>query len=282
MYGLTHPRRVCTLALLGLALVGITGRAYGQAEAGAARADALKAEADAAYESGDYVRALQKLEQAWLAEQRPGLLANQGLVLERLGEPARAARVYERFLESNPGPTQAALARDALQRVRPPQRFESTPSGATIYVDGAPAPAGRTPADVPLTVGAHTLRVELDGFTTARLDLVVQPGTSEVRRLMLMPASSAGSSLSARPPLREGPSSTGIALVGAGVLGGIAGSVLYWRADVATTDRDAATTGAAWDEADERARTLGWSAYGTLVVSSVLTGLGVYFLVDAP
>jgi len=70
--------------------------------------------------------------------------------------------------------------------------------------------------------------------------------------------------------------------VGAGLLGGIAGGVLYWRADVATADRDAATNAAAWDDANDRAQTLGWSAYGTLAVSSVLTGLGVYFLVDAP
>jgi len=268
--------------VLGLSLVGITGRAYGQAEAGAARADALKAEADAAYASGDYVRALQKLEQAWLADQRPGLLANQGLVLERLGEPARAAGIYERYLETHPPPTQAALAREALHRVKPPQRFESTPSGATLSMDGAPAPVGKTPADVPLTVGAHTLRAELDGFTTARLDLVVQPGASEVRRLMLMPDSQVGVSSAQRSLVREGPSSAGIALVGAGLLGGIAGGVLYWRADVATADRDAATNAAAWDDANDRAQTLGWSAYGTLAVSSVLTGLGVYFLVDAP
>jgi tetratricopeptide (TPR) repeat protein len=242
----------------------------------------LKAEADAAYESGDHVRALQKLEQAWLAEQRPGLLANQGLVLERLGEPARAARIYERYLETHPAPALAALAREALHRVRPPQRFESTPSGATLYVDGAPAPVGKTPADVSLTVGAHTVRVELDGFTTARLDLIVQPGASEVRRLMLMPDSPTGPNPSERTPHRQGLSSPGIALVGVGVLGGIAGGVFYWRADVATADRDAATDAAVWDDADDRAHTLGWSAYGALAISSALTGLGVYLLVDAP
>ncbi len=57
----------------------------------------------AAFEIGEYERALVHVRRAvQLSPQRPGLLANLGVILERLGRYPEAARCLERYLRAVP------------------------------------------------------------------------------------------------------------------------------------------------------------------------------------
>lgn len=76
----------------------------------------------------------------------------------------------------------AALAGPAwAQRVQMGTiRLSSTPRGATVYVDGATEPAGRTPAAVRVPRGEHRLLLRLDGYAPAERTVDLARGSARL------------------------------------------------------------------------------------------------------
>ncbi len=136
----------------------------------------LRAQAEAAIRAGEGVRALMLLEQAYALQPDPALIANQGLVYERMGQFAKAAEAFARYLETEPPPGKRVAAEAALDRLRPELLLDSEPAGARVFFDGAVA-AGRTPLKSRLVAGAHTIRLELEGYASLEEGFAVEPST---------------------------------------------------------------------------------------------------------
>jgi hypothetical protein len=86
--------------------------------------------------------------------------------LDKLGRYGEAAQWYDKLI-ANPG-KMTKEAEDAKKRVEEIKKMpaklhvETTPSGATIMVDGKAA--GSSPADVDLTPGKHLIHIEVAGY----------------------------------------------------------------------------------------------------------------------
>ncbi|MGE5185589.1 MAG: tetratricopeptide repeat protein [Acidobacteriota bacterium] len=76
------------------------------------------ARARAAYDRGDFVHARDELLAAYQLDPRPALLFALGQVELNLGHYQQAIAYYERFMQTNPPPDQAALAEQALGAAR--------------------------------------------------------------------------------------------------------------------------------------------------------------------
>lgn len=95
-------------------------------------------------------------------------------------------RAWERTLSLSPGETMRIDA-DLERIVRDGTlRFESSPSGADVYVDGrylGTTPLG--PRD--FSEGGHDVEFRRDGYRTERTSVVVRPGRSDTVRVDLRP-----------------------------------------------------------------------------------------------
>ncbi|MCA9541250.1 MAG: PEGA domain-containing protein, partial [Myxococcales bacterium] len=130
-------------------------------------AERLKAAAEQAVRAGDAVKAVYYLRRAYEAHPDPGLIANLGLVYERLGQYGDAADSFERYLASDPPEAKRIAAEAALARLRPEGVITSTPPGATVQLDDAPESVGNTPLRLRLTAGAHAARLTYFGYAPA-------------------------------------------------------------------------------------------------------------------
>lgn len=99
-----------------------------------------------------------------------------GVLYERMGNAAAAVEHYQRFLDTTvPNPNHTA-ARVALDRLQPTVLLDSVPDRALVFLDGAKTPLPRpTPIRLPLVVGPHTARFEVDGFDPKERGFVVEP-----------------------------------------------------------------------------------------------------------
>lgn len=127
--------------------------------------------AERAFAAEDFAKALEMLDAAYAREPRPAILANRGLVLERLGRYADAADAFDRYLASGPEKEMALAAQGALDRLRPLVSIRSTPAGASVAVDQRPI--GQTPLETRIVAGTHRLRLTLGGHETLERPLVV-------------------------------------------------------------------------------------------------------------
>ncbi len=108
-------------AVLCLAVVALAA----PAEADELTADAHLARARDAHVRGDFAAARAELLAAYTAEQRPELLFALGQAELNLGNYDAAIDYYEKFIATNPGDDQVALAQQAIgaarmRRVQPP------------------------------------------------------------------------------------------------------------------------------------------------------------------
>jgi tetratricopeptide (TPR) repeat protein len=106
-----RPRRSVALSL---ALAGLLS-------ATAVRADTVDdhlARGRALYETGDFVHARNELLAAYQLEPRPEILFALGQVEINIGQFAQAIDYYERFIATNPGADQVALAQQAIGAAR--------------------------------------------------------------------------------------------------------------------------------------------------------------------
>jgi hypothetical protein len=96
--------------------------------------------------------------------------------------------------------------------------FESSPTGAVLTIDGRLG--GVAPTVVPLKPGSHEVLADLDGYATARTDVVVTAG--QARRVTLALEQSVGSAMEQRSGGRTKVPVAGLVIgaVGLGLIGG--------------------------------------------------------------
>ncbi|HEY0476313.1 MAG TPA: PEGA domain-containing protein, partial [Kofleriaceae bacterium] len=136
----------------------------------------------AAYRAGDYERARAELVAASaLAPDKPNPYRWLALSEVALGDCASALIHVESFL-SRVAPADPRVAEVVALRERCVDtavvRVSSTPSGASLRLDGGP-PAATTPARLAMRTGHHRIVVEKPGFQSESHDLDV-PATGEL------------------------------------------------------------------------------------------------------
>jgi hypothetical protein len=146
-----------------------------------AGAEELYARGVRSFQSGNYTRAAQDLEASMNAKPTAKAalyLANAHL---KLGELQPAKEAFAKVLELEPNHPKRAAIEALMQsidaRVETKVRVESTPPGATIYVDSEASGArGKTPADIDVQVGRRRIIVALDGYESVTREEVLQGG----------------------------------------------------------------------------------------------------------
>lgn len=244
------------------------------------QAESLKAEADRLFMSRDYAGALVKLEAAYAADPEPGYIANQGLVLQKLGRHADAVAAFERFLATHPDPEKAQMAESVLERLRPQVEILSDPSGAKVSTEKEEL--GVTPLKTHLVVGEHTLIFSLRRHDPLEVQVQVREGRPLAVRQTLTPSRNAPKLVDVVVKKEEAPKTgrlwTWVAL-GTGAAAAVGAGVMYGLASGAVDDRDGARTGAAWDAAQSDAETwnLGmWTAAGVSLAALAVGGVLFY------
>lgn len=239
------------------------------------RAAELKAEADRLVLARDYAGALAKLEEAYAADPEPGYIANQGVVLQKLGRHADAAAAFDRFLATNPDPEKARMARDMVARLRPMVEVMSDPPGAKVSTDKEEL--GVTPLKAPLVVGDYTLYFSLRKHDPLEVKITVREGRPLSISQTLTPSKTAGKLVQVEVEKDTKPAPkrlwTWVAL-GTGVAAGVGAGVFYSLASGAVDDRDAARSGADWDAAQSDAETWNLAMWGAAGLSAAALAAG--------
>lgn len=281
------------------------------ATAGSARAQPSP-EADARYEDGKtlltkgrYDEALSAFKEALgLTEeegQRWQLMLAVALTYEKMEKPVFALEYYRRFLNVSSshaaamGPKWKQRRRVAEDTVRLLEAaifddhglvsIQSTPTGARLTVDGAPAGADGaiSPFGAYVAPGTHTVRGELMGYEPAEVEVVVVAGKLHPVTLELKPIHTpepeAPTVIYRTPPGPSASALVGWVLVGTGVAVGAGGAAFTM---LALDDQEAARDLPAGPEYDravdslETHRTLSYVFYG---VGGVAIATGVALVV---
>ncbi len=132
-------------------------------------------------------RLLQQALQAFVSTLRivrsRNALFNAALVLEQLDRPAEAFAYYREYLDipglSSVERQQAQGRIDVLRPVIAVVSVRSTPPGADVFVDRLDlAPRGRTPLQIALSPGEHTLYFRHPHYEDAEARVVAETGTT--------------------------------------------------------------------------------------------------------
>lgn len=259
------------LPLSFVVLAVLTLVAASSAWANPAEGQRLLDQAEAAIRAGDSTRAVLYLEQAYAADPNPRYIANLGVVYERMGEYAKSAEAFQRYLGSDPAADKRAAAEAALVRLSPEGVLVSSPSGAAVRLDGAEASAGNTPLKLRLIAGAHVLRFTLDDHEPKDTALEVSPGKPFRVDITLTPE-----------PAIPVDQALGYTLLGSGLAAMVGSGVLAYLTTSALDDRDAAGARDTFDAAQDRANLYGASAIALGGVGVVAAGVGIAALLRAP
>ena len=127
----------------------------------------LYADGEKKFKAGDFAGALTSFQGAEAIKPAPQAERYIGLCHDNLGHYADAVTFYDKFLAAPPAKmvkeTEEIKARVATIKAMPGKvHIESTPSGASILVDGKQM--GNAPADIELTPGKHIVKLELAGY----------------------------------------------------------------------------------------------------------------------
>ncbi len=141
---------------------------------------ALTKSGDTKLKAGDFAGALADYEAADAAKPTAELAFAIGECHEKLFKLREAVVAYERFLAATPvpaklkdkvEPTQKRVAE--IKGMSGKVHLESGPPNASILVDGKPSPE-KTPTDIDLPSGKHTIRIEAEGYESAEREVDVQ------------------------------------------------------------------------------------------------------------
>ena len=269
-----------------------------QREAEAAR---LKEEADAAFGAGRFMEALRLLQIAYKLHPDPGLIANQGLVLAKLGQIKRAVDKFELYLSFKPPPDKREMAELHVSRLKPEVILLTQPSGATVYLDGGEKPVGTTPMRVGIVAGSHFVQFRLDGYLPGQRGFDVKLGEPMKVELGLdkraaddppppipvvvpppkpVPATPVVQ-IDIPPPPPPVPDHTWgwVSLGTGGVAAGTAGLFAILTVQ-ALDERDGASSVAEHRHYNDRAQTYEMTTYATIGLAAIAVGMGVYLLSD--
>lgn len=158
--------------------------------------------------AGNYDKALQYYRRSYQTMAHPRTMFNLAAIADHLGRYEEAFHAYRNFLSTATG-RDRELVRDAEQRVdvlarrlRAPVRIESTPVGASVFVDGNPRSVGITPLELRLTPGGHVLRLVASGRQTAQLPVEIAPLIEQTQKVTL-PVAQASLHIRAEPRAAE-------------------------------------------------------------------------------
>jgi tetratricopeptide (TPR) repeat protein len=210
------PGRGAALALLTCILVSHTlpaSAASTPSTAGASNDPQRRALAKAKYQQGveayraeRYADAVRLFLEADALEPSAALSYNIARAYEKLADDAQTLRWYRNYLRLNPEAPNAAdvqqfvrtlseaLAKKGIQQLS----VLSTPSGATVAIDGSPL--GVTPLTVELPPGAHSALLTLRGFSDAQVRFTLAAATPIDLPVQLQPAPTSPGAVAAAEP----------------------------------------------------------------------------------
>ncbi len=184
----------------------------------------------------------------------PKLAFNLARALERSRQIEPAIAAYEQYLRMAPeasdrAEVEATIAalRTLLDGSRPLLVVTSKPAGASVFLDGATEPNGRTPFEARVVAGAHVVRIRLDGHGEESRSVDAAAGRQAAVDVALRPLAATVGSGPAGPRATQetAPAATwaGWGAVGAGVLATGAGAFFYLSASQGADDIDALAVG---------------------------------------
>jgi hypothetical protein len=131
-----------------------------------AKARALDGEGVKAFQEGRYNDAIRFFEEAHRLGGPPFELWNIAKCHLRLDQPEQAAEMLERYLDTKDLPPddrrEASEQLEELRRRPSTLTVSSSPTGATVIIDGKTLDAGRTPVSTTVPPGPHTVTVQLE------------------------------------------------------------------------------------------------------------------------
>lgn len=256
-------------------------------------------EARAAFDAGEYERAIRLFVEADRLAPSAALSFNIARSYEKLGNGARALEHYRHYLRREPG---GAGAKRAAARVKELEgelerrgvqqvTVNSTPAGAQVAIDERPL--GATPWTGELSPGNHTLVVTHADFTkTTRVIEVAADRALDVE-VALAPAGPSSTAVATRSGSDEAPSFKDrvgpwpfVALGASAVAFGIAGAYELERSDAEAAARASRTQleyAVHRDDAESRettARVFAGVGGGLALIGGVWLGIGL--LDDTP
>jgi hypothetical protein len=141
-------------------------RGGGRATDDLARARVLDGEGVKAFQEGRYNDAIRFFEEAHRLGGPPFELWNIAKCHVRLDQPEQAAEMLERYLATKDLPPddrkEASEQLEELRRRPSTLTVSSSPTGATVIVDGKPVESGKTPVSTTMPPGPHTVTVQLE------------------------------------------------------------------------------------------------------------------------
>ncbi len=265
-------------------------------EARAARVAELKQKSGEALTAGNQELALQRIEAAIKLSDDPGLIANKGFILQKLGQYKESVAAFQNYLELAPGEgPKAEMARRFLARLMPQVTFNSAPPGATVTQQGQKAPMGTTPFRAKVVAGTVLFIMTIDGYKPLRHLVKIVPDTPLTvdveleRKVIPKPVSKVPKEAVDAPKLTpakfdDDDGGTGLAWISLGTAAVAAGAAgLFYGGGVdAAEARDASTVGADWDahQSTLEGKNLLYLSSGSVAVVAGL--LGAYLILTAP
>lgn len=182
------PRLCCVLFVLALPSAGLC-----LSEEEQRRAHALIVEANEHWASSRWDKALAAYSRAYDLSSSPDVLYRVAQAHEKLGNYKEARRGYTAYLELAPGSRyreriEAHIDELAeLERKSQPTIILSTrPAGAAVELDGRLLDE-RTPVEIPVGIGAHALRISLQGHEPALTTIDISAGERIEKTIELVP-----------------------------------------------------------------------------------------------
>jgi hypothetical protein len=135
------------------------------------------------YSQGRYEKAIDEFEEAYRLDPKPLLLQNIAQSWEKLGDLPKAVEYFERYLKEDPEADDRQSLEDKIGVLK--ERINATgirvtcnEKGAAILVDDIEV--GRTPVTrvIPLSTGAHKVRISKPGFADFTMNIAVSTGIS--------------------------------------------------------------------------------------------------------
>jgi tetratricopeptide (TPR) repeat protein len=129
------------------------------------------------YKKGQYQDAIGEFRKAYKAKPHPVMYFNIAQCYEKLGDVGNALSNYREYLHQLPDADDRPTVEATLQTLEAklketqvqPLIINTTPSGATVRLDGEPA--GSTPISKSVKAAVHTVEISLPGYEPAQRDI---------------------------------------------------------------------------------------------------------------
>jgi tetratricopeptide (TPR) repeat protein len=246
------------------------------------------------FREGDFEGAEAAFNEAYAAVPNPVVLLGLAEVHERAGAAPRAVEALERYLAERADAPDRAPVEERIARLRAlPATLvvTSTPADAAITIDGSPREE-RTPAEIEVPPGEHTVSLLLDGHEEATSTLEATFGTRHEVALELAEIEAEEEVVGDEeiveeelPPLEEEPEPetlpAGVWIAsGLAAAGMVGGTVLGFLALSKQSDFDETPTDDVADDG-ERLALFADVAFGVAAVAGI-TAIVLYLTADEP